>query len=87
MLTPLWQTIGRGIRNGCPVHIGFVDRQFAPMSFEGNRDTPESSVLVQAIRQLELAMGTGDSRDAQVPELLYRPFLDALLKTRGLNHG
>jgi hypothetical protein len=87
MLTPLWQTIGRGIRNGCPVHIGFIDRQFAPMSFEDKRDTPESSVLVQAIRQLELAMRVGEGPDAEVPELLYRPFLDALLKTRGLIHG
>ena len=87
MLTPLWQTIGRGIRNGCPVHIGFVDRQFAPLSFEGKSDTPESSVLVQAIRQLELAMQSGDGPDSEVPALLYRPFLDALLKTRGLNHG
>ena len=87
MLTPLWQTIGRGIRNGCPVHIGFVDRQFAPMSFEDKKDTPESSVLVQAIRQLELAMRASDGADVEVPELLYRPFLDALNKTRGLLHG
>ena len=48
---------------------------------------PESSVLVQAIRQLELVMQGPDGPDAGVPELLYRPFLDALLKTRGLNHG
>ena len=87
MLTPLWQTVGRGIRNGCPVHIGFVDRQFAPMSFEGTPDTANSSVLVQAIRQLELAMGIEDGPDAEVPELLYRPFLNALLKTRGLIRG
>lgn len=87
MLTPLWQTIGRGIRNGCPVHIGFIDRQFAPMSFEEKRDTPESSVLVQAIRQLKLSMRAKDGPDAEVPELLYRPFLDALSKTRGLIHA
>lgn len=87
MLTPLWQTIGRGIRNGCPVHIGFIDRQFAPLSFEDRTDTPETSVLVQAIRQLQLAMAAGEGSDTDVPELLYRPFLDALSKTRGLLHG
>jgi len=27
LLTPLWQTVGRGIRNDCPVFVGFVDRQ------------------------------------------------------------
>jgi hypothetical protein len=87
MLTPLWQTIGRGIRNGCPIHIGFIDRQFAPMSYEEKRDTPDSSVLVQAIRQLELSMRANEGPDAEVPELLYRPFLDALSKTRGLIHA
>lgn len=88
MLTPLWQTIGRGIRNGCPVHIGFVDRQFAPLSFDGGRDTAASSVLVQAIRQLEAAMAETQHPTArEVPELLYRPFLDALRQTRGLAYG
>lgn len=88
MLTPLWQTVGRGIRNGCPVHIGFVDRQFAPLSFEDARDTPESSVLVQAIQQLRAVMGEAAPAGAgEVPELLYRPFLDALSRTRGLQYG
>lgn len=87
MLTPLWQTVGRGIRGGCPVHIGFVDYAFAPRSFESNTtpDTPESSVLVQSLRQLEQAMDpTINHADHQVARLLYQPFHDALAATRGL---
>jgi hypothetical protein len=87
MLTPLWQTIGRGIRNGCPVHIGFIDRQFAPLSFDGAQDTADSSVLVQALRQLDLAMASSDPTITTLAELLYRPFRDALSQTRGLSHG
>ncbi|MDB5577513.1 MAG: hypothetical protein JWR80_2689 [Bradyrhizobium sp.] len=87
MLTPLWQTIGRGIRNGCPVHIGFVDRQFAPLSFDGARDSADSSVLVQALRQLDVAMAASDPAVRSIAELLYRPFRDALSLTRGLAYG
>lgn len=87
MLTPLWQTIGRGIRNGCPVHIGFVDRQFAPLSFDGAKDTADSSVLVQALRQLDIAMAGTDPAAQAIAELLYRPFRDALSQTKGLAYG
>lgn len=87
MLTPLWQTIGRGIRNGCPVHIGFIDRQFAPLSFDGATDTPDSSVLVQALRQLDVAMASSDPTARTLAELLYQPFRDALSKTKGLAYG
>jgi hypothetical protein len=87
MLTPLWQTIGRGIRGGCPVHIGFVDYAFAPRSFEADAtpDTPDSSVLVQSLRQLKQAMDPTINRaDHEVARLLYLPFHDALAATRGL---
>lgn len=87
MLTPLWQTIGRGIRNGCPVHIGFVDRQFAPLSFDGATDSPDSSVLLQALRQLDVAMASSDPTAKTLAKLLYQPFRDALAKTKGLAYG
>jgi hypothetical protein len=87
MLTPLWQTIGRGIRNGCPVHIGFVDRQFAPLSFDGTADSPDSSVLVQALRQLDVAITSSDPTARTLAKLLYQPFRDALAKTKGLAYG
>jgi hypothetical protein len=88
MLTPLWQTIGRGIRNGCPVWVGFVDRQFAPGSFDGQQDTGDSSVLVQAIEQLGEAMDRRTNQvEHEVARLLYEPFHDALSQTKGLNYG
>ena len=87
MLTPLWQTVGRGIRNGCPVFIGFVDRQFAPKSFEDGLDNGETSALVQAIRQLERAIDPELNKCGhEVARLLYEPFHDALCKTKGLSY-
>jgi hypothetical protein len=90
MLTPLWQTVGRGIRGGCPVFVGFVDYAFAPLSFDGaeDGDTPDSSALVQSLRQLEAAMEEADNpAEHEVARLLYKPFHDALARTEGLLHG
>lgn len=87
MLTPLWQTVGRGIRNGCPVFVGFVDRQFAPESFDGGQDTGHTSALVQAMKQLKRAMDPELNPSAhEVARLLYEPFHTALSNTKGLNH-
>jgi hypothetical protein len=87
MLTPLWQTVGRGIRGGCPVCIGFVDYAFAPLSFDGSGDTPHSSALVQSLRQLKLAMDKVENPfEHEVATLLYKPFCDALSRTEGLKH-
>jgi hypothetical protein len=69
------------------VHIGFVDRQFAPLSFNGAADTSDSSVLVQALRQLDVAMASSDPTAKTLAKLLYQPFRDALSKTKGLAYG
>ncbi|KAF0225747.1 MAG: hypothetical protein FD176_194 [Rhodospirillaceae bacterium] len=92
MLTPLWQTIGRGIRGGCPVFIGFVDYKFAPLSFDWKDSAPvdngKTSALVQAIHQLKLAMDPeSNPREHRVARLLYEPFYRALCQTEGLKHG
>jgi hypothetical protein len=90
MLTPLWQTVGRGIRGGCPVFIGFVDYAFAPQSFDGGNggDSADSSALVQCLRQLEQAMDPAQNRlDHEVAQLLYKPFHGALAQTEGLRCG
>lgn len=87
LLTPIWQTVGRGIRGGCPVFVGFVDYAFAPHSFDAREggDTGDSSVLVQCLSQLEQAMTSGGDVPARdVAKLLYEPFHDALAKTEGL---
>jgi hypothetical protein len=83
LLTPLWQTVGRGIRRGCPVMVGFMDRQFAPHSFDGARDdTGDSSVLVKIVEELRFAMG--DRHEGEVARRLYAPLLGALERTREL---
>lgn len=94
MLTPLWQTIGRGIRGGCPVYIGFVDKKFAPMSFEYQndgdpKDSGASSALVQAIIQLDAAINRTrvDVNSNKVAKLLYEPFFNALKGTEGLQYA
>jgi hypothetical protein len=90
LLTPIWQTVGRGIRGGCPVFVGFVDYAFAPHSFDAleGGDSGDSSVLVQCLHQLEQAMTTGSDEAARdVAKLLYEPFHDALAKTEGLRRG
>ena len=88
LLTPLWQTVGRGIRGGSPVFVGFVDRQFAPHSFKDKQDTSHSSVLVEIIRQLESATDPASNpREHDIARLLYGPFLAALKQTKILNYG
>ena len=86
LLAQLWQGVGRGIRGGCPVLVGFIDSAFAPESFNDSRDTPASSALVQAVHQLKMALDSSNRDDAQVARMLYRPFYDALRQTGGLNY-
>lgn len=92
MLTQLWQTIGRGIRGGCPVFVGFVDYKFAPLSFDWREgappDTGASSALVQVIQQLAHAMNAQrNPQEYRVAQLLYEPFYRALCQTEGLKYG
>jgi hypothetical protein len=84
MLTQLWQAIGRGIRGGSPIFVGFVDAAFAPESFQGRRDTPHSSALIESICQLERALSSSNACDRKVAQLLYEPFYMALRRTEGL---
>lgn len=87
MLTPLWQTIGRGIRGGVSVFVGFVDRQFAPGSMDASGgDTTDGSVLLRAVHELEMAVDPGTNADGHVIAVrLYGAFLEALRRTEGLN--
>lgn len=88
MLTPLWQAIGRGIRGGAPVFVGFVDRQFAPGAMDGGGepDTPDSSALVMARDELRRAVDPATNPHSHdIATRLYGPFLDALSRTEGLS--
>jgi hypothetical protein len=46
-MVAILQTIGRGMRNACPVSVHFVDAAWAPQSARGKPDSPRDSMLVQ----------------------------------------
>lgn len=83
LVTSLWQTIGRGIRGGVPIYVGFIDKKFAPGVFDNppRRDTANSSCLKQCQKTLQEAMN--DGTDKAVAERLYLPFLDGLSRLFG----
>ena len=78
LITILWQTVGRGIRGGVPVFVGFIDHRFAPQTFSGELDTKDSSCLMQCVAQLELAIASEHNLDHGVASLLYQPFYQKL---------
>ena len=82
-ITTIWQAIGRGIRTGVPVYVGFVDSAFAPESFQGRRDDASTSVLVKSIEVLERRMAEG-SEGENLAKALYHPFYQALRDTQDL---
>ena len=85
MAVNLLQTIGRAMRNGCPVQCFFIDRAWAEKSARGERDDEMSSMLVQLRVMLQRGMDSNDRREAALYRALYGAFLDPLLKIRGLN--
>ena len=91
MISNIWQTIGRGIRGGVPVYVGFIDNAFAPESFprflEPENDTmdrPETSILVECINQVDYALEQSGGRE--LADALYKPFYDALKDTLHLHY-
>ncbi len=81
----LLQTIGRGMRNGCPVQCFFVDRAWAEKTARGEDDDETSSMLVQLRLILEKGMASDDPREAALYKALYGDFLEPLSQTDKLN--
>jgi hypothetical protein len=77
LMTSLWQTIGRGIRKGVPVYVGFIDSQFSPGTFSSppKTDTCNSSCLLQMKETLSESF---DSEEGEVAKTLYLPLFNAL---------
>jgi hypothetical protein len=84
MAVSLLQTIGRAMRNGCPVQCFFVDRAWAERSARDQPDNEKSSMLVQLRRILERGISDSDPRIAALHQALYGAFLDPLSKTEFL---
>jgi len=81
---PLLQTIGRAMRNGCPVQCVFVDRAWAEKSSMGEADNAGSSMLVQLRVILEQGCNSADPREASLFRELYGPFLEPFRNIAGL---
>ncbi len=84
MAVSLLQTIGRGMRNGCPVQCFFVDRAWAEKTARGEEDDETSSMLVQLRVILEQGVASDDPREAALYKALYSEFLEPLAQTDGL---
>jgi hypothetical protein len=78
------QTIGRGMRNGCPVAVYFVDAAWAPKSTRGEPDRPRDSMLVQMRVLLEEYVAHPNPVSRQVYQELYSAFLEPLRRIAGI---
>jgi hypothetical protein len=78
------QTIGRGMRNGCPVAVYFVDAAWAPQSTAERPDDGRTSMLVQMRLILEDCVSHPDPTVREVYKELYLPFLEPLREVERL---
>ncbi|MEK0196189.1 hypothetical protein WME70_32930, partial [Microcoleus anatoxicus PTRS1] len=78
------QTIGRGMRNGCPVQVYFVDAAWAIKSTENQPDSGRDSMLVQMRIILEECVKHPDSVIREIYQELYGAFLDPLQRIEGV---
>ncbi|HAX74767.1 MAG TPA: hypothetical protein DCY88_02765 [Cyanobacteria bacterium UBA11372] len=80
----IWQTIGRGMRNGCPVQVYFVDAAWAYKSTGGKPDSGRDSMLVQMRIILEECVSHPDPVMREIYQELYSAFLDPLQRIKGV---
>ncbi|MDJ0553261.1 MAG: hypothetical protein QNJ68_02215 [Microcoleaceae cyanobacterium MO_207.B10] len=81
------QTIGRGMRNGCPVQVYFVDAAWAYNSTNSDKNKPDSgrnSMLVQMRIILEECVNHPNPVIREIYQELYGAFLTPLQDVRGV---
>ncbi|MEG4008226.1 hypothetical protein QUA41_28250 [Microcoleus sp. Pol11C1] len=78
------QTIGRGMRNGCPVQVYFVDAAWAIKSTKNEPDSGRDSMLVQMRIILEECLKHPDPVIREIYQELYWAFLDPLRRIDGV---
>ncbi|MEL7356837.1 MAG: hypothetical protein AAFN40_09785 [Cyanobacteria bacterium J06560_6] len=83
-MVAILQTIGRGMRNGCPVAVYFVDAAWAMNSAEGKTDSGRDSMLVQMRVILEECINHPNPVDRSIYQELYGTFLEPLRKISGV---
>jgi len=77
-MVAILQTIGRGMRNGCPVAVHFVDAAWAPRSTSEKADNGRTSMLVQMRLILEECVAHEDPAIRAIYKELYMAFLEPL---------
>lgn len=83
-MVAILQTIGRGMRNGCPVAVYFVDAAWADQSAQGKPDSGRNSMLVQMRIILEECVNDPDPVTRAIYQELYSPFLEPLKQISGV---
>ena len=86
LMVAILQTIGRGMRNACPVSVYFVDAAWAPQSARGKADSPRDSMLVQMRVILEECVQHKDPVIREIYEELYNAFLEPLKKIKNVKY-
>ncbi len=84
LMVAILQAIGRGMRNGCPVKVYFVDAAWAIKSTEEKTDSGRYSMLVQMRIILENCMKDTDPVKKAIYQELYRAFLQPLRDIEGV---
>jgi hypothetical protein len=77
-MVAILQTIGRGMRNGCPVRVYFVDAAWAPRSAEDKTDSARYSMLVQMRVVLEECIEHPEPAIAAIYRELYGAFIEPM---------
>lgn len=85
-MVAILQTIGRGMRNGCPVRVYFVDAAWAIQSTKDKPDSGRNSMLVQMRIILEECVKHPDPAIREVYQELYGAFLEPLRCVRGVKY-
>ncbi|MBD2531697.1 hypothetical protein H6G97_19705 [Nostoc flagelliforme FACHB-838] len=83
-MVAILQTIGRGMRNGCPVSVYFVDAAWAKKSTEGKPDSGRDSMLIQMRIILEECVNHEDPVIREIYQELYGAFLKPLQRIQGI---
>ena len=83
-MVAILQTIGRGMRNGCPVAVYFVDAAWALQSTKDKPDTGRDSMLVQMQIILEDCVNHPHPTIRAIYQELYGAFLEPLKQIEGV---
>jgi len=85
-MVAILQTIGRGMRNGCPVAVYFVDAAWANQSTKGKPDSGRESMLVQMRIILEECVSHPDPVIREIYQELYGAFLTPMRHIKGVTY-